>query len=74
MKKPATSQATNFARLVRQKRASTNDDYYDDVEKIDGRPAKPSPNGNSCFYIILNEIILNCSEYSEDQLIKRGCH
>lgn len=46
VKKSATSPATNFATLVRQKRAAstTSDDYYDDIEKTEGRPAKPIPN------------------------------
>ncbi|ULT90744.1 hypothetical protein L3Y34_008810 [Caenorhabditis briggsae] len=45
VKKSATSTATNFATLVRQKRATTtSDDYYDDIEKTEGKPAKPTPN------------------------------
>ncbi|EGT58536.1 hypothetical protein CAEBREN_32105 [Caenorhabditis brenneri] len=47
VKKNPTSPATNFATLVRQKRATTtSDDYYDDIEKTEGRPAKPLPNVN----------------------------
>lgn len=47
VKKNQSSPATNFATLVRQKRATTtSDDYYDDIEKTEGRPAKPIPNVN----------------------------
>ncbi|CAO4380441.1 unnamed protein product [Caenorhabditis nigoni] len=45
VKKSATSPATNFATLVRHKRATTtSDDYYDDIEKTEGKPAKPASN------------------------------
>ncbi|CAI2354511.1 unnamed protein product [Caenorhabditis sp. 36 PRJEB53466] len=60
VKKNPTSAATNFATLVRQKRAaSPSDDYYDDIERTEGKPAKTLPNVNIRKISLSREDVIN---------------